>query len=88
MRGLEFVAEHDRPRGLIIPGDAFQEHPGRRHAYVPGRKPDDCDGGWGERREGQGADDRDPERRRCQAMLCEDLIDSPNCRIVIDYMTG
>jgi len=45
MRGLEFVAEHDRPRGLIIPGDAFQEHPGRRHAYVPGRKPDDCDGG-------------------------------------------
>ena len=79
------------------------------------RKPDDCDGGWGERRGGQGADDRDPERRRYQAMPHEDLdrslaeevvarhdgvgtfggrpsssraaIDSPNYRIVIDYMT-
>jgi hypothetical protein len=40
MCGLEFAAEHDRPRGLIIPGDAFQKHPGRRHADVPGRKPD------------------------------------------------
>ena len=48
MRELELVAEYDRPRGLIIPGDPFQEHPGRRYAHVPGRKPDDCDGGWGE----------------------------------------
>jgi hypothetical protein len=46
MRELELVAEYDRPRGLIIPGDPFQEHPGRRYAHVPGRKPDDCDGGW------------------------------------------
>ena len=28
MHGLEFIAEHDRSRGLIIPGDAFHEHPG------------------------------------------------------------
>ena len=101
MRGLEFVAEHDRPRGLIIPGDAFQEHPGRRPADVPGRKPDNREGA----RHRRGRHPRQLRHliERGHALLprltpvrislpverdyCV-AIDSPNCLIVIDYISG